>query len=114
MGESRKALQGDELRELSTLLARLVIGRAAPDELLTFDEVAEEYYADPKSAIKFNKKDEAAKHRRWPSLTEPLGEPNFKTLTSGLSVPPEYQLFDCSGSIPNFSAQFAMKSVYLR
>ncbi len=59
MGEPRTDLQADESREASTLLAKLVIERAAPDELLTFDEVAEEYYADPQSTLMLNKKDEA-------------------------------------------------------
>lgn len=59
MGEPRTDLQADESRELSTQLAKLVIERAAPDELLTFDEVAEEYYADPQSTLTLNKKDEA-------------------------------------------------------
>lgn len=59
MGEPRTALQADDARELSNQLARLVIERAAPDELLTFDEVADEYYADPNSTLTLNKKDEA-------------------------------------------------------
>lgn len=59
MGEPRTALQADDARELSTQLARLVIERAAPDELLTFDEVADEYYANPNSTLTLNKKDEA-------------------------------------------------------
>lgn len=59
MGEPRTDLQADQSRELSTELARLVIDRAAPDELLTFDEVAEEYYADPQSTLALIKKDEA-------------------------------------------------------
>jgi hypothetical protein len=59
MGEARTDQQADESRELSSQMARLVIERAAPDELLTFDEVAEEYYADPQSTLMLNKKDEA-------------------------------------------------------
>ncbi|TDK27901.1 hypothetical protein E2F48_01950 [Arthrobacter crusticola] len=59
MGEPRTDQQTQELRELSTQLARLVIDRAAPDELLTFDEVAEEYYEDPQTTLMLNKKDEA-------------------------------------------------------
>ena len=59
MGEARTDLQADESRELSSQMARLVIERAAPDELLTFDEVAEEYYADRQSTLMLNKKDEA-------------------------------------------------------
>lgn len=59
MREPQTDLQADESRELSTQLARLVIERAAPDELLMFDEVAEEYYADPESTLVLDKKDEA-------------------------------------------------------
>lgn len=59
MGEARTDLQADESRELSSQMARLVIERAAPDELLTFDEVAEEYYGDRQSTLMLNKKDEA-------------------------------------------------------
>jgi hypothetical protein len=59
MGEAKTDPQADESRELSTQLARLVIERAAPDELLTFDEVAEEYHADPQATLNPRNKDEA-------------------------------------------------------
>jgi hypothetical protein len=40
-------LEAEGARELTERLARLAIEQAAPDEALTFDEVAREYFADP-------------------------------------------------------------------
>jgi hypothetical protein len=48
----------EETRELATELARQAIERTAPDELLTFDEIAEEYYADPDATLRQNSRDE--------------------------------------------------------
>ncbi len=59
MGKPRAKLQSDESRELSSQLARLIIERMAPDELLTFDEIAEEYHKNPQSTLMLNKKEEA-------------------------------------------------------
>lgn len=59
MGELGTDIPLGETRDVSTELARLMIERAAPDELLTFDEVADEYYADPESTLNPAKNDEA-------------------------------------------------------
>lgn len=58
MGEPGTDLTANERREFATRLARLAVDSAAPDELLTFDEVAEEYFADPQSTLMVNKRDE--------------------------------------------------------
>ena len=59
MGDLGTDIPLGETRDVSTELARLMIERAAPDELLTFDEVADEYYADPESTLNPAKNDEA-------------------------------------------------------
>lgn len=58
MNES-SALSPDEERELATDLARRALTRTAPEELLVFDEVAEEYFADPRRAVAGDTRDEA-------------------------------------------------------
>jgi hypothetical protein len=46
-------------RELSTQLALLALERAAPDELLMFDELKDEYFEDPAATLAFKKREEA-------------------------------------------------------
>lgn len=58
MGERQPGHGVEESRDLSTELARMALERAAPDELLTFDEVAEEYYADRRASLRQSSKDE--------------------------------------------------------
>ncbi|MFI7494516.1 hypothetical protein ACH9D2_07325 [Kocuria sp. M4R2S49] len=45
-------------RQLSEQLALRVLERAAPDETLVFEEVAEEYFEDPASALAPSRRDE--------------------------------------------------------
>ena len=41
----------DEERSLIAELTEMALAQAAPDELVVFDETAEEYFADPQAAI---------------------------------------------------------------
>jgi|GEM_PF-581026 len=45
--------------ELVTELARLVLERAAPEELVLFSDTAEEYFTDPQAVLDPNRRDEA-------------------------------------------------------
>ncbi|MBG6218352.1 hypothetical protein IWX75_002833 [Arthrobacter sp. CAN_A6] len=53
------AVSGIEERELTIALARGAIDRAEPDELLTFDEAADEYFANPADTLEPDRRDEA-------------------------------------------------------
>jgi hypothetical protein len=53
------ALSNSEEQDLVRELAQQVVEIAAPEELLVFDETAEEYFADPEGVLKARGKDEA-------------------------------------------------------
>jgi hypothetical protein len=58
MGRNWAATTGGD-RELTKEAARLVVEQIAPDELVLFDVTAEEYFADPRAALRVGKADEA-------------------------------------------------------
>ncbi|WP_125611270.1 hypothetical protein [Specibacter cremeus] len=58
MDDVSAARDAPEERELSTALARLVVERIAPEELVVFDETAEEYFDDPRKALGAGLRDE--------------------------------------------------------
>jgi hypothetical protein len=58
MNEPPFDLDAEGARELTERLARLAIEQAAPDEALTFDEVAREYFADPAGTLAPERADE--------------------------------------------------------
>ena len=50
----------DDLRDDKALIAELTelaLSTAAPDELLVFEETAEEFFADPQAALTATRKD---------------------------------------------------------
>lgn len=52
-------LDPDEQREFTTELARLALESSAPDELMVFDEVADEFFADQTAALNPRSRDES-------------------------------------------------------
>ena len=52
-------LSPEDERELATDLARQALARTAPEELLVFDDVADEYFVDPDQALVADSRDEA-------------------------------------------------------
>lgn len=52
-------LDPSEQRELTTELARLALENSAPDELMVFDEVADEFFADQAAALNPRRRDES-------------------------------------------------------
>lgn len=46
-------------RDLVTELAALVVARVSPEEMVIFDELAEEYFRDPARAVQQRRRDEA-------------------------------------------------------
>lgn len=52
-------LDPDSARELSTQLALLAVESAAPDEVLMFEEVTEEYFEDPAATLTTNQREES-------------------------------------------------------
>jgi hypothetical protein len=59
MARDRAATTAGEDRELTKEAARLIVEQIAPDELVLFDVTAEEYFADPRAALRVSKADEA-------------------------------------------------------
>lgn len=58
--ENREAkLDRGAEREFTTELARLVLESSAPDELMVFDEVADEFFADQTAALNPRRRDES-------------------------------------------------------
>jgi hypothetical protein len=53
------AMSGDEARALASELAALSLEDAAPEELVLFPEVAEEYFRDPDGVLNAQGRDEA-------------------------------------------------------
>ena len=53
------AMSGDEARALASELAALSLEDAAPEELVLFPEVAEEYFRDPDGVLSAQGRDEA-------------------------------------------------------
>ena len=51
-------IDASERDELTRELARLALHRAAPDELVIFDDLAVEYFADPHAALRPQDRDE--------------------------------------------------------
>ncbi|MBO1269425.1 hypothetical protein [Arthrobacter cavernae] len=58
MNELPAAVETSAAQELGAELARLAIGRVAPDEMLVFAETADEYFADPAGTLKAQRGDE--------------------------------------------------------
>ena len=58
MSEPLSDVDVEGARELTEQLARLAVEQAAPDEMLTFDEVAEDYFADPAGTLAPKRADE--------------------------------------------------------
>jgi len=54
-----EAMSGDEARALASELAALSLEDAAPEELVLFPEVAEEYFRDPDGVLHAQGRDEA-------------------------------------------------------
>src|SRR5512144_1176196 len=52
-------LEPQEERALVKQLAQTVVGRAAPEELVVFDETVEEYFQDPYQVLRARGRDEA-------------------------------------------------------
>ena len=53
------SLSRAEERELISELGKLVLDQAAPEELLVFDDTAEEYFRDPEAVLDPKRRDEA-------------------------------------------------------
>lgn len=53
------SLSPAEEQDLISELGRLVLDRAAPEELLVFDETADEYFRDPQAVLDPKRRDEA-------------------------------------------------------
>lgn len=58
MTPSQSILDPESQRELSSELARTALERAAPDELLFFEDVAAEYFADRQKTLSAQRRDE--------------------------------------------------------
>lgn len=59
MNDQPAVLDPAVARDLSTEIARLALAQEWPDELMVFDEAAEEYFADPATALHGQSRDEA-------------------------------------------------------
>jgi hypothetical protein len=55
---SHSRLDPESQRELSSELARTALERAAPEELIFFEDVAAEYFADPQKTLSTQRRDE--------------------------------------------------------
>jgi hypothetical protein len=71
LAASEASLTGAEERELIAKLGKLVVDQAAPEELLVFDETAEEYFRDPEAVLDPKGRDEAVRFRLDLALLTP-------------------------------------------
>lgn len=55
----KETVKHESEKDLVAEVAQLVLQDAAPDELVIFDEVAEEYFRNPKEALSQQQRDEA-------------------------------------------------------